>query len=291
MTALRTAAIAAAALAIFTGAAVATPSVSVTVQGGGNYPSDGPGSIGNQIGTSDSAGQPLTAGSSVSYSVGNTGSGTDANGTYGSMSYYASATGSTAGLHAYGSSTAFSLAATSGFPHADSNTFAAASFASTVQLYDPTLAMGAPVGASLILSLDWFPTISGTSGLTNVRSIVFAEVKLDTLDLTTTGDTFGNVAPTSFASTDGTFVNGGTYNVFAQLQVLTQSSVFGFSTDSVSASAISDAGNTLHLYVSGSSTLTAIGEDGVNYAASEPASLAILGTAIAGLIARRRRRI
>ena len=76
-------------------------------------------------------------------------------------------------------------------------------------------------------------------------------------------------------------INGGTYNVFAQLQVLTQSSVFGFSTDSVSASAISDAGNTLHLYVSGSSTLTAIGEDGVNYAASEPASLAILGTAIA----------
>ena len=167
-----------------------------------------------------------------------------------------------------------------------------------MRLYNPTLALGAPVAVTFTLTLDWAGTFSGTGGDASNRggqASVFSSFHGQGL-FNLSGSGIRNTSGPNNYSLDApltlTLDNGALYDFSGQLNVDAQASLGGSTLSFVQASTLSDASHTAHFLIDGAGAFTAIGLGGHNYAAAaavpEPASALLFA---AGLLALGRRRL
>ena len=279
------------------GAALAQATTAVTLSGVVNYPDRVPGNT-NQSGAMFDSGAQVS--SLTSNTLQRSASGVDGNGTSGNGMFTSSAMAEVGTLHA--SAQAESASTPAGpqapFPNGAARGHAAASFADSVRLYNPTLALGAPVAVTFTLTLDWAGTFSGTGGDASNRggqASVFSSFHGQGLfNLRGSGirDTSGPNNYSLDAPLTLTVNNGALYDFSGQLNVDAQASLGGSTLSFVQASTLSDASHTAHFLIDGAGAFTAIGLGGHNYAAAaavpEPASALLFA---AGLLALGRRRL
>jgi hypothetical protein len=280
--------------------------VQADMTGGGYYPDNGPGSIGNQsqIAAENHSGV-LTGFTTANASINSGASGTDANGTTGSITFVGASSAAIGVLKANGTVFAISTPNPPGspYPHASAevNSYGppVAQFWDTITVSNPNFAPYANIPAIITISLDWTYSHSSSGG----GLVSFTDLASGNFGLAFGGGDVGveefdqgsGLQGSSTASLNVMLQNGVPTGIGGSLTVSAAINVSGVSPDTTSGSAASDASDTAHFYIDSTLPGTVIADaNGYDYSTPVPepssAMLALLGTAACFVACNKRKR-